>query len=93
MFLCCSYFSFTGIGRCVPPKNAENCQGHAALVVDDWMNVKQRWNDNDRGKSKYMIEKLVPTPHYPPEVPQGQAWNQTQALTVKIWQLNALAKE
>jgi len=58
MFLCCSYVSFTGIGKCVTPKNAGNCQSHAALVVDEWMNVKQRWNENDRGKSKYMTENL-----------------------------------
>jgi len=62
-------------------------------VVDEWMNVKQWWNDNDRGKSKYMIEKLVPTPYCPPKVPHGQALNETQAPTVKIWQLNAFAKE
>jgi hypothetical protein len=68
MFLCCSYFSFTGIGRCVPPKNAGNWQGHAALVVGEWMNVKQWWINNDRGKSKYLIEKLVPTPYCPPKV-------------------------
>jgi hypothetical protein len=58
---------------------------HAALVVDEWMNMKQWWNDNERGKSKYMIEKLVPMPYCPPKVPYGQAWNRNQAPTVKIW--------
>ena len=75
MFLCCSYFSFTGTGRRVLPKNAGNCQGHAALVVDKRMNVKQWWNDNNSGKPKYMIENLVPTPYCPAKVPHGQAWN------------------
>jgi hypothetical protein len=62
MFLC-SYFSSTGIRRRATPKNAGVCLGHAALVVDEWMNVNQWWNDNDRGKSKYKIEKLIPTPY------------------------------
>ena len=79
MFLCCSYFSFTATGRRVTPKNAGNCQGHAALVADEWTSVKQWWNDNDRGKSKYMTEKLVPTPYCPPKVSHGQAWNRTQS--------------
>jgi len=62
-------------------------------VVDEWMNVKQWWNDNDGGKSRNIIEKLVPTPYCPPKVAHGQAWNRTQAPTVKIWQLDAFAKE
>ena len=90
MFLCCSYFSFTGSGRHVPPNNAGNCQGHAAVVVDEWMSMKHWWNDND--KSKYTIEKLVP-PFCPPKVQHEQTWNRTQAPTLKIWWPNALAKE
>jgi hypothetical protein len=51
------------------------------------MNMEQQWDDTDR-KTEELGEKPVPVPFCPPHISHGLPWVlQTQASTVRSWQL------
>jgi hypothetical protein len=68
------------------------CGAVAAANTDNTpVNMEQRWNDTDRGKTEGLGEKPVPVPLCPPQIPHGLTWLRNRASSVRSRRLTAWA--
>jgi hypothetical protein len=61
------------------------------LVFSFFQVMEQRWNEIDRGKSKYSGRKPVPVSLCPPQIPHGLTRDRTRPCAVRIRRLTAWA--
>ena len=60
-----------------------------AWVEDEWMSMKQWWNDDNRRKKELRGDKPVPVLLYPLQIPLRLAWQRIRLSAVKGRRLTA----